>query len=119
MPLHNRRHSLDSEQYLAFRSFPSPLSSLHDFLTTVRFTCRECEDVRYFRIKYQARLVSSVSGQTFSSISWENPRTKVKGKRFWVPEDAALSVEHEVDGEDNELELQFKWKTRPREKNDE
>ena len=52
-------------------------------------------------------------------ISRGNPRTKVKGKRFWVPEDAALSVEHEVNGEDNELELQFKWKTLPRNKKDE
>ena len=36
-------------------------------------------------------------------------RVMVNGVRFTVPEDARLSVEHEVNGKDHELELQFKW----------
>ena len=38
-------------------------------------------------------------------------RVQVEGKRFTVPRDAALSVEHEVDDEGaEELELQLRWR---------
>jgi amphi-Trp domain-containing protein len=37
-------------------------------------------------------------------------RIQVASKRFLVPADAILSVEHEVEGADEELELQLKWK---------
>lgn len=37
-------------------------------------------------------------------------RIQVAGKRFTVPGDAALSIEHEVTGDDEELELQLRWK---------
>lgn len=36
-------------------------------------------------------------------------RIQVGGKRFTVPADAALSIEHEVADGDEELELQLKW----------
>ena len=36
-------------------------------------------------------------------------RIQVVGKRFTVPADAALSIEHEVEGDDEELELQLRW----------
>lgn len=36
-------------------------------------------------------------------------RIQVAGKRFTVPASAALSIEHEAAGGDEELELQLKW----------
>jgi amphi-Trp domain-containing protein len=36
-------------------------------------------------------------------------RIQVAGKRFTVPADAHLSVEHEADETGEELELQLKW----------
>lgn len=41
----------------------------------------------------------------------EAVRIQVSGKRFTVPADASLSIEHEVEGRDEELELQLRWKT--------
>jgi hypothetical protein len=38
-------------------------------------------------------------------------RIQVAGKRFLVPSHAQLSVEHEVTGSEEELELQLKWRT--------
>jgi amphi-Trp domain-containing protein len=35
---------------------------------------------------------------------------QVRGERIRVPKDAELSVEHEREGKEEELELQFKWK---------
>lgn len=37
-------------------------------------------------------------------------RIQVQGQRFAVPRDAALSIEHEVEGDEEELELQLRWK---------
>ncbi len=37
-------------------------------------------------------------------------RIQVQNARFTVPRDAALSVEHEVSGDEEELELQLRWK---------
>ena len=41
----------------------------------------------------------------------ESFRIQVASKRFTVPPDAALSIEHEAEGGDEELELQLKWST--------
>lgn len=40
----------------------------------------------------------------------ESVRIQVKGKRFVIPKSAELSIEHEAEGEDEELELQLRWK---------
>lgn len=40
----------------------------------------------------------------------EPVRIQVASKRFLVPEDAELSIEHEVNGADEELELQLRWR---------
>jgi amphi-Trp domain-containing protein len=37
-------------------------------------------------------------------------RIQVAGKRFTVPRDAALSIEHEAAADQEELELQLRWK---------
>lgn len=41
----------------------------------------------------------------------ESFRIQVLNKRFTVPADAALSIEHEADDGEEELELQLKWQT--------
>ncbi len=41
----------------------------------------------------------------------EGVRIQVAGKRFTVPADAALSIEHEAEGGEEELELQLRWRT--------
>jgi len=38
-------------------------------------------------------------------------RIQVANKRFTIPGEAELSIEHEAEGGDEELELQLKWKT--------
>lgn len=43
--------------------------------------------------------------------SGDSFRIQVAGKRFTVPADAALSIEHEDEGGEEELELQLKWKS--------
>lgn len=40
----------------------------------------------------------------------ESVRIQVVGKRFTIPSDAQLSIEHEVEDGDEELELQLRWK---------
>lgn len=41
----------------------------------------------------------------------EGVRIQVGGKRFTVPASAELSVEHEAEGGNEELELQLRWST--------
>jgi amphi-Trp domain-containing protein len=41
----------------------------------------------------------------------EGVRIQVANRRFTVPADAELSIEHEAEGGDEELELQLRWKT--------
>ena len=41
----------------------------------------------------------------------ESFRIQVVNKRFTVPKTAAISIEHEVEDGEAELELQFKWNT--------
>lgn len=37
-------------------------------------------------------------------------RIQVAGKRFTVPESAELVIEHEAEGEDEELAFELRWK---------
>jgi amphi-Trp domain-containing protein len=41
----------------------------------------------------------------------ESVRIQVAGKRFTVPASASLSIEHEAEGGQEELELQLRWRT--------
>jgi amphi-Trp domain-containing protein len=41
----------------------------------------------------------------------ESFRIQVVNKRFVVPANADLSIEHEAEGDAEELELQLRWKT--------
>lgn len=40
----------------------------------------------------------------------DSVRIQVQNKRFTIPKTASLSIEHEVEGGDEELELQLRWK---------
>ncbi|MGB1015153.1 MAG: amphi-Trp domain-containing protein [Nannocystaceae bacterium] len=40
----------------------------------------------------------------------ESFRIQVQQKRFTVPVNAQFAIEHEVDGRDEELEFQLKWR---------
>ncbi len=42
----------------------------------------------------------------------ESFRIQVRGLRFTVPASAELSIEHEADDGDEELELQLKWQSK-------
>lgn len=42
--------------------------------------------------------------------SGEAIQIQVSNKRFTVPATAELSIEHEIEGENEELELQLRWK---------
>ncbi len=42
----------------------------------------------------------------------ESFRIQVAGKRFTVPADAALSIEHEAADGEEELEFQLKWSSK-------
>lgn len=37
---------------------------------------------------------------------------QIAGERIYVPQDAALSIEHERDQDQEEIEFQIKWKTK-------
>jgi amphi-Trp domain-containing protein len=41
----------------------------------------------------------------------ETVRIQVAGKRFSIPKSATLSVEHEAEGGNEELELQLRWRS--------
>jgi amphi-Trp domain-containing protein len=40
----------------------------------------------------------------------ENFEIMVAGERIYVPDRARFTIEHERDGDEEELEFQFKWK---------
>ena len=40
----------------------------------------------------------------------ESFRIQVDGEPIYVPKDAILTIEHEREGDEEELEFQFKWK---------
>jgi amphi-Trp domain-containing protein len=64
-------------------------------------------------VKSRAKFVNTLR-RVADAIEHGKPvRIQVAGKRFLVPPGAALSVEHEVSGGAEELELQFKWRNDP------
>ncbi len=61
--------------------------SVEDFVSTLRRIADALENEQSFRIQ-------------------------VRGLRFTVPDAAELSIEHEADDGDEELELQLKWSSK-------
>jgi amphi-Trp domain-containing protein len=65
------------------------------------------------RVKSKAKFVSTLRRVADSIEAGEPVRIQVAAKRFVVPPSAALSIEHEASGGEEELELQLKWTTAP------
>lgn len=65
---------------------------------------RDVEKV-YSRAQFAAKL-----RRLADAVEQERPFTiQVAGKRLTVPAAAEISVEHESDGEEHELEFQLRW----------
>lgn len=61
-------------------------------------------------IRSRAEFVATLR-RVADALEQEQPvRIQVAAKRFTIPADAQLSIEHEVEGQDEELELQFSWR---------
>ncbi len=62
---------------------------------------RDCKPAEF--VQTLRRLADAIeTGESF--------RIQVVNSRFTVPADATLSIEHEADDGDEELELQLRWK---------
>ena len=64
---------------------------------------RECDPAAF--VKTLRRVADALE-------AGESLRIQVVNKRFTVPADAELSIEHEAEDGDEELEFQLKWKSR-------
>jgi amphi-Trp domain-containing protein len=61
-------------------------------------------------IRSRAEFVATLR-RVADALEQEQPvRIQVAAKRFTIPADAQLSIEHEVEGQDEELELQLSWR---------
>jgi amphi-Trp domain-containing protein len=60
-------------------------------------------------IRSRAKFVATLRRVADAIERKEPVRIQVAGKRFAAPAAATMSVEHEVEGEDAELELQLRW----------
>ena len=61
------------------------------------------------RLKNRDAFVATLRRVADALEKGESFRIQVAEQRLTVPADAALSVEHEVQGDQHELELQFRW----------
>ena len=59
----------------------------------------------------KARFIDTLRRLADALESDEPFRIQVANARFTVPGSATLSIEHEAEGGDEELELQLKWKS--------
>ncbi len=62
-------------------------------------------------IRSRAKFVAALRRVADSIERKEPVRIQVAGKRFLAPPTATLSIEHEVEGAHEELELQLRWQT--------
>lgn len=61
-------------------------------------------------VRSRSKFVATLRRVADALEQQEAVRIQVAGKRIVIPVSAKLSVEHEVEGRDAELELQLKWK---------
>jgi amphi-Trp domain-containing protein len=64
-------------------------------------------------IRSRAKFVATLRRVADALEQGEPVRIQVAAKRFVVPAGAKLSIEHEVEGRDEELELQLSWRNAP------
>jgi amphi-Trp domain-containing protein len=62
-------------------------------------------------IRSRARFVATLRRVADAIERKEPVRIQVAGKRLLAPVTATLSIEHEVEGANEELELQLRWQT--------
>jgi amphi-Trp domain-containing protein len=62
------------------------------------------------RIQNRPQFVASLRRIADALEKGESFRIQVQQLRLTVPNEAELSIEHEVEGDSEELELQFRWK---------
>ena len=62
------------------------------------------------RITNKAQFIATLRRIADTLERDEAVRIQVLEHRFTIPTDAELSIEHEVEGDQEELELQFRWK---------
>jgi len=59
---------------------------------------------------YSTREVVAKLRRLADALEQDKPfRIQIAGERFWVPERAQFSIEHERDEEEEEVEFQLKW----------
>jgi amphi-Trp domain-containing protein len=61
-------------------------------------------------VRSRSRFVATLRRVADAIEQQEPVRIQVAGKRIVIPASAKLSIEHEVEGRDAELELQLQWK---------
>ena len=62
------------------------------------------------RVTNKAQFIATLRRIADTLERGEAVRIQVLEQRFTIPTDAELSIEHEVEGDEEELELQFRWK---------
>jgi amphi-Trp domain-containing protein len=62
------------------------------------------------RVKSREQFAATLRRLADAVEQGESFRIQVADKRFNVPPEAELSIEHEVTGDEEELELQLRWK---------
>jgi amphi-Trp domain-containing protein len=63
-------------------------------------------------IRNRAEFVATLRRVADAIEQEQSVRIQVAAKRFTIPADAELSIEHEVEGSNEELELQLRWQNR-------
>jgi amphi-Trp domain-containing protein len=61
-------------------------------------------------IRSKATFVASLRRVADAIEQGEPVRIQIASKRFVIPQSAELSIEHEVEGRDEEVELQLRWR---------
>jgi amphi-Trp domain-containing protein len=62
------------------------------------------------RVTNKAQFIATLRRIADTLERGEAVRIQVLEQRFTIPVDAELSIEHEIEGDEEELELQFRWK---------
>ena len=61
-------------------------------------------------IRSKATFVATLRRVADAIEQGEPVRIQIAAKRFTIPQSAELSIEHEVEGRDEEVELQLRWR---------
>jgi amphi-Trp domain-containing protein len=61
-------------------------------------------------IRSKATFVATLRRVADAIEQGEPVRIQIASKRFNIPQSAELSIEHEVEGRDEEVELQLRWR---------